>query len=48
MAAPTVYESCWARDLHHSSGNAGFFFFWLLRLPPKHMEVPRLGVTSEL
>ena len=25
-----------------------FFFFFVLRLHPQHMEIPRLGVESEL
>ena len=30
------------------SVNSGLFFFCFLGLHPRHMEVPRLGVKSEL
>ena len=46
----SVLETCLFPGLHDYLSTAPFFFFfffffvWLLRLHPRHMEVPRLGV----
>ena len=40
-------------EMSHDSSSSSFFFFFFVFLPflwplPRHMEVPRLGVESEL
>ena len=38
----------WGKGLVLHSLSLSFFFFIFLGSPPQHMEVPRLGVQSEL
>ena len=46
---PRPHQPCLGLAMGHWAGYSSFFFFFcFLGLHPRHMEIPRLGVESEL